>query len=155
MFNMTAAIVGGAQSGFTTPGYTVTTDLATDVRSKQVVVTAVTGTQAGVTAHSVNSPFTITVRRPSLIKLLSSAVLNGVTGQFSRVPFNEYTVLTRKGCQVALGQWYVNEMRTTGRIAAGSDTFDGPNVLGLASAHLGFLAGNSAGFGQTLKDAII
>lgn len=149
-FTMTGVITGGAQTGFTTPSYTLVADNATDVRSKQSYVSALGGTQAGVVVHSVNSPFTVTVRRPSILKTIASALLNGVTGQYSRVPFNEYVVLVRKAAQVATNQWYVNEFRTTMRIAAGSETFDAANVRAGASLSIGFLNTNSAGSGDTL-----
>lgn len=154
-FTMTGAITGGAQTGFTSPTYTLTADNATDVRSKQSAVTAVGGTQVGVTLHSVNSPFTVTVRRPSILKTLSTAFLNGVTGQFSKVPFNEYTVLIRKSAQIALNQWYTNEFRLVCRVAAGSETYDAPNIKAGVSLAVGFMNTNSAGLGDTLGNAII
>lgn len=150
-FTMTGSVTGGAQTGFTSPTYTLTADNAQDVRSKQSYVSAVGGTQAGVVVHTVNAPATVTVRRPSVLKTLSQGVLNGVTGQYSRVPFNEYLVLTRKASQVATNQWFTNEARTTVRIAAGSETFDAPNGKALLSLHIGFLNTNSAGFGDTIQ----
>lgn len=152
---MTGAITGGAQTGFTSPTYTLTADNATDVRSKQSAVTALGGTQTGVTVHSVNSPFTVTVRRPSVLRTLSQAFLNGITGQYSKVPFNEYIVLVRKSAQVALNQWYTNEYRLSCRIAAGSETYDIPNIKAGTSLAVGFLNTNSAGLGDTLSNAII
>lgn len=154
-FTITGAITGGAQTGFTSPTYTLTADNATDVRSKQSAVTAIGGTQTGVTVHSVNSPFTVTVRRQSVLRTLSQAFLNGVTGQYSKVPFNEYTILVRKSAQVALNQWFTNEFRLTCRVAAGSETYDAPNVKAGASLAVGFLNTNSAGLGDTLQNAII
>lgn len=154
-FTMTGAITGGAQTGFTTPSYTLTADNAVDVRSKQSVVTALGGTQAGVVVHSVNAPFTVTVRRPSIIKTIVSAFLNGVTGQYSKIPYNEYTVLVRKAAQVAANQWWVNEFRTTCRIAAGSETYDAANVRAGASLSVGFNNTNSAGLGDTLTTAVL
>jgi len=155
MFGMTTAVTGAAQTGFTTPGYTLTADNAVDVRSKQSAVTALTGTQAGVVAHSVNAPFTISVRRPSILKTLAKAVLNGLTGQYSKVPYNEYVILTRKAAQINASQWFVNEYRTSIKIAAGSETYDLANIKGGVSAHVGFLNGNSSGITDTLSSAII
>jgi len=152
---ITGTITGTAETGFTTPTYTAVADNATDLRSKQSVVTSVGGTQTGVVAHSVNAPFTVTVRRPSILKTLSQAFLNGVTGQYSRVPFNEYVILVRKAAQVALNQWYVNEFRTTYKIAAGSETYDMPNVRAGASCHGGVINGQSAGIGDTLNNAVL
>lgn len=50
-------LTGAEQTGFTSPTYTTAADNAPDFNAKQVAVTAVGGTQAGVTAHSVSSPF--------------------------------------------------------------------------------------------------
>lgn len=152
---MTGAITGGAQTGFTSPTYTLTADLAMDVRSRQSVVTALGGTQAGVVAHSVNAPFTVTARRPLILKTLLGAFLNGVTGQYSRVPYNEYVVLIRKAAQVALNQWFVNEWRITHRIAAGSETYDSANVRAGESLAVGFVNTNSAAMGDSLTTGSI
>jgi len=155
MFTMTGAITGGAITGFTTPGYTLTADNAQDVRSKQSIVSALTGTQTGVSAHSVNAPFTVTVRRPLILKTIVNAMLNGVTGQYSKVPFNEYVILVRKAAQVALNQWQTNEFRLTARIAAGSETYDKPNIGGGVSFLVGFLNANSDGFNNTTQQGTI
>jgi hypothetical protein len=152
---MTGAITGTAQTGFTSPTYTLTADNAQDVRSKQSYVSAVGGTQVGVTSHSVSAPFTVTVRRPSILKTIASAALNGITGQYSRVPYNEYVVLTRKAAQVASNQWFVNEKRSTIRIAAGSETYDAANVKALLSCSIGFENTNSAGLGDTTAQGTI
>lgn len=154
-FTVTGAVSGTPQTGFTTPGYTIVTDNAPDIRSKQSAVSALTGTQAGVNVHSVNAPFTVTVRRPSLLKTIAASVLNGVTGQYTKVPSNEYLVLSRKACQVALNQWFINEMRTSVKIYAGTETYDSPNVRALASFHIGYLNGNSSGLGDTLVTGIL
>lgn len=154
-YNISGTVTGGTQTGFTTPGYTVTADTAPDVRSKQWAVTALTGTQAGVTVHSVNAPFTHTCRRPSLLKTISTALLNGVTGQYSRVPFNEYVQITRKAAQVALGQWVVNEFRTTSKIYANTETYDAANVRAGISLHLGATWANAAGMGDLATSGIM
>lgn len=152
---LSGAITGGPQTGFTSPTYTVTSDNAPDIRSKQWAVTALGGTQAGVVAHSVNAPFTHTVRRPSVLKTLAIAFLNGVTGQYSRVPFNDYLVITRKAAQVAANQWVINEYRTLLHIAAGTETYDAANVRAGVSMHLGGTYTNSAGLGDLVTSGIL
>lgn len=154
-FNMIGAITGGAQTGFTTPGYTLSADNATDVRSKQSAVTALTGTQTGVVVHSVNAPFTVTVRRPLFFKTLVLAVLNGVTGQFTKVPFNEHVVLVRKAAQIATNQWWVNEHRLTNKVYAGTETFDQPNLKGGVSFLVGFINTNSSGMTDELVNGVL
>lgn len=152
---ITGSITGGAQTGFTTPTYTAAADQAIDLRSKQSVITAVGGTQVGVVAHSLNAPFTITVRRANVFKTLSKAFLNGVTGQYSRVPYNDFLLLVRKAAQVASGQWHVNDFRLTAHVAAGSETFDLPNVQAGLSCIVGLAWAESAGIGDTLNNGVL
>lgn len=154
-YNVSGVITGGAQTGFTAPTYTVTVDSAPNNWSKQWAIIAFGGTQAGVVAHSVNAPFTHTCRRPSIMKTIATALLNGVTGQYSRVPFNEYVRLTRKAAQVALGQWVVNEHRTTNKIYAGTETYDAPNVKAGISFHDGASTANQAGVGDMVTTGIM
>ena len=151
---MTGAVTGTAQTGLTTPTYTLTADQALDNRSKQSVVTALGGTQTNVAAHSVNAPFTVTVKRPSLLRTLSSAVLNGITGQYSKVPYNEYIILVRKGAQIAANQWYTADFRTVLRVPAGSETYDAINLRAGLSCLFGFLSGNSSGVGDTITTGV-
>lgn len=154
-FVLTGAITGGAQTGFTSPTYTVTADNAPDNRSKQLAVTALGGTQTGVVSHSVNAPFTVTFKRPSILKTLATAFLNGVTGQYSRIPFNEYVMICRKAAQVASGQWVINEFRFVARVAAGTETYDAPNVRAGVSMSVGAINANSAGLGDTYTTGIV
>ena len=70
MWNPTSPVTGAAQTGLTTPTYTFVADVAPDANGKQVAVTALGGTQVGVTPHSVASPFTGTFVRPKSFKAL-------------------------------------------------------------------------------------
>ena len=94
-FALTSPITGLAQTGFTAPTYTIVTDIAPDVSGKQVAVTALGGTQAGVTAHSMASPFTITFFRPKVFRFLGKP--NPTTGLIKDVPRNTFKLITRKG----------------------------------------------------------
>ena len=84
-FTLTSPVTGGAQTGFTSPTYTIVSDTAPDNNGKQVAVSAIGGTQSGVTIHSVASPFTITFARPKSFK---AAAPNPVNGRLSNVPRN-------------------------------------------------------------------
>jgi hypothetical protein len=152
---ITGVITGGAQTDLTSPTYTAVADQAIDLRSKQAVVTTIGGTQTGVVAHSLNAPFTITIRRANVFKTLGKAFLNGVTGQYSRVPYNDFLLLVRKAAQVASGQWFVNDYRLTAHVAAGSETFDAPNVRAGLSCLVGLAWANSAGMGDTLNNGVL
>lgn len=148
------SITGSAQTGFTTPGYTTSVDTAPDVNSKQVAVTAITGTQVGVDSHSVSRPFTITATRPKNYGVLGKP--NPVTGLISSVPRNTLKVLTRKGVTVLAGQPnQIMIIRTEAEIPAGSDTADAPNIRAAFSAHLGVLASVSAGMGDTAINGVL
>jgi len=152
---MLGTITGGAITGFTTPGYVLVADNAPDVRSKQSACTSVTGTQVGVTSHTVNAPFTVTARRPLQFKTLTMAFLNGVTGQFSKVPYNETLILVRKAAQIALNQWQTNEWRVNAKIFAGTETYDPANVKAGVSFTSGFISTNSSGWADTLITGVL
>jgi hypothetical protein len=155
-FVVSGAIAGAAITAFTAPTYTFSVDTAPDLRSKQYAMTAIGGTQTGVLTHTVNNPATITFRRPSLLKTLKDAFLNGVTGQFSKVPMNEYTMLSRKGMLVAANnQPQIGDIRVTHRIPAGSETFDAANVKALISMTYGVLANQSSGIADTVTTGIM
>jgi hypothetical protein len=152
--SVTSPITGAAQTGFTSPTYTLTADIAPDNNGKQNAVTALGGTQAGVVAHTVAAPFTITVTRPKVFRVLGKP--NPTTGLIKDVPMNVYTVLTRKGVLPLAGQPYVNCMiKTTVSIPAGSDTADASNLRAAFSAHIGALSQQSAGVGDTAVSGIL
>lgn len=151
---VTSPITGAAQTGFTAPTYTLTADTAPDSNGKQNAVTALGGTQAGVTTHSVAAPFTVTATRPKVFRVLGKP--NPTTGLVKDVPMNTYTVLTRKGVLPLAGQPYVNAMiKTTISIPAGSDVADPSNLRAALSAHIGALSQQSAGIGDTAVSGII
>lgn len=151
---VTSPITGAAQTGLTSPTYTLTADVAPDSNGKQNAVTALGGTQTGVTTHSVASPFTITATRPKVFRSLGKP--NPVTGLVRDVPMNTYTVLTRKGTTPSVGQLYATLMiKTTVSVPAGSDTYDPANVRAALSAHIGALSQQSAGIGDTSVSGII
>lgn len=142
------SLTGAAQTGFTTPGYTTGSDTPPDVNSKQSAVTAITGTQTGVDAHSVSRPFTLTVTRPKTYERLGKP--NPTTGLIASVPRNKLKCITRKGVLPLAGQPdQVMIIRTEIEVPAGSDTADAANVRAALSAHIGLLWAQSAGFGDT------
>lgn len=143
-------ITGGAQTGFTGPGYTVAADNPPDADvGKQWYVSAPTGTQAGVTGHSISSPFTITFEKPKWLATLN-ALLNAVTGIYGKVPENVYTVRVRKGVSIAANnvpRVMIADMKI--RVPAGADAYDSANVRACVSALVGTLNQVSAGLGDT------
>nr|UJQ85757.1 MAG: hypothetical protein 2 [Leviviridae sp.] len=148
------SLTGAAQTGFTTPGYTTTADTPPDVNSKQVAITAITGTQAGVDAHSVSRPFTVTTSRPKQFGVLGKP--NPTTGLIASVPRNTYKVLTRKGVTPLAGQpSQVCVVRSEVEVPAGSDTSDPANIRAALSAHIGALQAISAGLGDTTINGVL
>jgi len=151
---VTSPITGAAQTGFTTPTYTLTADVAPDSNGKQNAVTALGGTQTGVITHSVASPFTVTAVRPKILKTLG--LPNPVTGAIKNIPRNVYKVITRKGVLPLAGQPYSALLVTTTiEVPAGSDLADAPNVRAALSAHIGALSQQSAGIGDTSVSGVI
>lgn len=148
MITIPTSLTGGAQTGFTTPGYTTTVDNPPDVNSKQNAVTAITGTQAGVDAHSVARPFTLTAVRPKQFQVLGKP--NPTTGLIASVPRNTYKFLVRKGVTPLAGQpSQVAIGRCELEIPAGSDIADPANIRAMISALVGLLTAQSAGIGDT------
>lgn len=148
-WNPTTPVTGAAQTGFTAPTYTLSDDVAPDVTGKQKAVTALGGTQTGVTTHSATNPFTTTFFRPRVFKTVG--VPNPTTGVISSVPYNVYKHITRKGVTPAANQ-APKPMRISSifEVPAGSDTYDSANVRAACSLHIGIQSQQSAGLGDTL-----
>lgn len=152
-FALTSPITGTAQTGFTSPTYTHTPDTAPDTNGKQVAVTAVGGTQVGVTSHTVSSPFTLTFVRP---KSLRSLGVPGANGFIAQVPNNVYRLITRKGVTPAVNQpTRPLLIETIIHVPAGADTYDAANVKAALSAHFGALAQQTAGVGDTVLSGVM
>jgi len=153
-FALTTPITGAAQTGLTSPTYTHIADTAPDVNGKQVAVSALGGTQTGVTVHSVASAFTIAFWKPKLFKFLGKP--NPVTGVIASVPMNVYKCITRKGVTPLAGQPFATMLVTTIiEVPAGADTADTPNVRAALSAHIGALTQQSAGIGDTSVSGVM
>lgn len=153
-FNLTSPLTGAAQTGFTSPTYTLATDVAPSINGRQVAVTALGGTQAGVTANTVASPFTVNFVRPASLRQLGSP--NPVTGVIANVPTNTYKLITRKGVVPLAGQPSRTMLITTSiDVPAGADTADIANVRAALSAHIGALYQQSAGIGDTAASGIL
>jgi hypothetical protein len=151
---VTSPITGTAQTGFTSPTYTLTADLAPDNNGKQNAVSALGGTQAGVTTHSIASPFTVTAVRPKVFKYLGKP--NPTTGLVKDVPRNTFKLITRKGVTPLAGQPYATlQVTTIIDVPAGSDTYDAANVRAALSAHIGALSQQSSGIGDTAVSGIL
>lgn len=152
--SLSSPVTGGAQTGFTAPTYTHVVDVAPDVNGKQYAVTALGGTQAGVTIHSQSSPFTVTYVRPKSFKPLGTP--NPVTGVISSVPKNSHVFIVRKGVTVLAGYTpQVALIRCQIDIPSGADTVDPANLRAMISMLVGALNSLSAGVGDTVVTGVL
>lgn len=153
-YSPSTPVTGTAQTYLTSPTYTLSADAFPDTNGKQHAVTALGGTQTGVTVHSVSSPFTLSFYRPKVTK-----VLNAVTGQLTlarNIPRNVYGLITRKGVTPLDGQPPATMViRTTIDIPAGADLADAANIRAALSAHIGMLSQQSAGIGDTAVNGVL
>lgn len=146
--SVTSPVTGGAQTGLTSPTYTLTADTAPDTNGKQWAVTALGGTQTGVDVHSAAKPFTVTYVKPKVYKSLGQP--NPVTGVISSVPNNTHQWLFRKGVLPAAGQVpRVAMCRISLELPAGSEANEPEDVRALLSLVVGTLTQQSAGWGDT------
>lgn len=151
---LTSPITGGAQTGFTSPTQTIVADQAPDVNSKQWVVSALGGTQAGVSVHSVSSPFTITVFRPKFFRQLGAP--NPSTGVISNIQSNQWKFIVRKGMLPLAGQPVKTAVFTlTMDLPAGSESASPAEIRGAMSALVGAVTQQSAALGDTLIQGVL
>lgn len=151
---LTSPVTGAAQTGLTSPTYTHIADVAPDINGRQYAITALGGTQTGVTAHGASSPFTITFVRPKSFKVLGKA--NPVTGVIREIPRNTWKIIVRKGVLPLAGQAY-QPMVINCQIdlPAGADLADAPNVRAAFSAFIGAITQVSSGFGDSVVTGVL
>lgn len=145
---LSSPVTGGAQTGLTSPTYTLVADSPPVPHSKQWYVSALGGTQTGVDVHQLSKPFTISVFKPAAAKQLPVMNQNGVV---YNIPKNTTKVVTRKGVLPLAGQ--SNQMlviTTMIEQPAGADVADSEDIRAALSLHIGALNQQSAGVGDTL-----
>lgn len=148
-FSPTSPVTGAAQTGLTSPTYTLSADVAPDVNGKQYAVTALGGTQTNVTTHSMASPFTVTFTRVKNVR--SAPMPNPSTGLIGNAPMNTSKYIVRKGVLPLASQAaQVAFVKMEIGIPAGSDTADAVNIRAMLSAAIGILQQQSAGIGDTV-----
>jgi hypothetical protein len=128
-------------------------DTAPDVNGKQHAVTALGGTQAGVSIHSVSSPFTATFIRPKAFKGLDQ--VNPVTGKLPFVPKNSWQLIIRKGAIPLVNQ---NPSTLVARceiaVPAGADLASPAELRAAISLLVGIVSQQSAGIGDSLVSGL-
>lgn len=151
--SLSTPVTGSAQTGLTSPTYTVAADVGPNAQSRQYAVTALGGTQTSVRTHSASDPFTFTGERPANIVPVPF-VASGATLQ--RVGKNEYKLRTRKGVVCVVGQApQICIIETRIAVPAGSDVNDIPNLRAALSLHGGVFAQISSAIGDTATTGVI
>jgi len=152
---VSSPVTGSAQTGFTSPTYTLVADVAPTSSGKQYAVSAIGGTQAGVDSSSSPSrPFTWLGSRPAVLKGLQP--VDPVTGILKSVPRNVYSISVKKGVTPLAGQASVPaSYRLDCSVPAGSDSADAPNLRAALSLLIGSLNQISSSLGDTLVTGII
>lgn len=145
---LSSPVTGSAQTGLTSPTYTVVDDSSPNgSNGKQYAVSALGGTQTGVEVNSISAPFTINFVRPSSWKQLGPA--NPLTGLPGAVPRNQIGCIVRKGVQYATGSPYLPVVgRCTFDIPAGSDVADPESIRAAMSLMIGALTQISSSLGD-------
>lgn len=152
-YSPSSPVTGAAQTGFTSPTYTLTSTGAPDNNGVQHAVTAIGGTQTGVTVSSVSSPFTVTFWRPKAFKALRA--VNPVTGNLEEVPRNVWKLIIRKGVTPLAGQPTTTaQISMSIEVPAGSDSYDPANVRAMLSLAAGLLSQQSSGIGDSLVTGV-
>ncbi len=148
-----SSTTGGAQTGFTSPTFTLVSDSAPAVNAKQYAVTAIGGTGFTATANSISKPFTATFYRPQAPKALVSA--NPVTGLRGSIPNNQYKLIVRKGGLAAADTPVTAICRLTIDIPAGMDSYNPDEVRAMLSFLVGILNEESADLGDTVVTGVL
>lgn len=152
--NITSPVTGSAQTGFTSPTYTVATDQAPSNNSKQVVVTALGGTQTGAIASSVNSPFTTTLFKPAVFRV--PGVPNPSNGVIYNIANNIWRVLTRKGAIPAVNQSpRIAVFDTSITLPAGTQEYSPAEIKAGLAMHIGVLNQISASLGESVQNGTL
>jgi hypothetical protein len=155
-FSLTSPITGGAQTGFTSPTYTIAVDSSPNGQAgKQYAVTAIGGTQTGVdTSSSPSNPFTVNLARPAVLRTIGP--VDPVTGALRSVPRNTYKIIVRKGALPLAGQpKSVLNATLSVDVPAGADSADAANVRAAISLMIGSLNSISASIGDSLVSGVI
>lgn len=147
-----SSTTGGAQTGFTSPTFTLVDDTAPAVNAKQKTVSAVSGTGTA-TANTASKPFTATFYKPASVKALPAP--NPVTGLRGAIPNNQYKLVIRKGGYASADVPVTSIVRLTFDIPAGMETYNSDEVKALVSFLVGLLNEESADISDTLITSVV
>lgn len=132
---LSSPVTGAAITGLTSPTYTVVPDSVPGV-TKSWYVSALGGTQTGVTPHSIASPFTISWKNP--VSLVSPGVVDASGVLRSPIRRNRYELIVRKGGVPVSGQAArLSVVRVQFEVEAGVETNDPSQILAMLFAAFG------------------
>lgn len=146
-------ITGSSQTGLTSPTYTCVADTPPAANIRQWAITALGGTQTGVSASSASAPFILRAQRPLVYKGLSPLSPNGV---LRSVPRNTLkmgvlkSVIPLAGQAPVIGQLWLNF-----DVPAGAAEADANSLMAMLSVLLGWLSNQSAGIGDAARTGIL
>lgn len=103
-FTPTSPITGSTVTGLTTPTYTIIEDSQPNLVSRQWYVSALGGTQTGVSINSVEKPFTISFFRPEALAVPPGVGTGGLLGKIGR---NAWKIVVRKGGVPDVGSSFI------------------------------------------------
>lgn len=155
MATLTSPVTGSAQTGLTSPTFTLVVDSTPPRKgANQYIVSALGGTQLGVLPNSIYQPYTATIERPEVYK---TPLVDQVTGAvLGSVPRNKHTVRVRKGVKVGSGdriELALYECHLN--VPAGSEAFDTASLRSAISLLIGSLQQYSAGLGDQVASGIL
>lgn len=151
---LTSPITGSAQTGFTSPTYTLVSDIAPDINGKQYIVSALGGTQTGASVHTVQSPFTVSMWRPRVLRTPNFPV-NG-SNYITNNPINKWKVITRKGgLPTSSERPQVAVLTSSFDIPAGLETYGIAEMRAMISCHIGALTQMSAALGDSVNNGTL
>lgn len=152
--SVSSPVTGLAQSGLTSPTYTLTVDTPPNNGNvvKQWAVTALGGTQTNVLTHSGACPFTISAIRPATYRGLAPVGSNGL---LRAIPRNTMKLVVRKGVTPLAGQSpAILNASLVIDVPAGSPDADSNSVAAAISLLGGAISQLAAGIGDTAKTNI-
>lgn len=150
--SVSSPVTGAAITGLTSPTYTLADDVALTDNALQYAVTALGGTQSTVLTSNIDTPFTVTVVRPSKWK---SYVMNLV----GRAPvMNRINLIIRKGLasNAADGSSLtgVGNVTISVNVPAGAVSVDPNSVRAMLSLASGVFEAKIGGIFDTLNTGV-
>lgn len=145
--SLTSPVTGAAQTGLTSPTYTIVQDGSTP-NGYIYSVTALGGTQGGVGVASASKPFKIILERPSFFRKMPTV---GLTGLVNGSGKNVWRIRVLKGANpLSTGNAEICEFDGLFKIPAGADVNDTQNVRAGLSLWIGALWQISSSLGDSL-----